>query len=494
MKRRDFMKNGVAITAATSLPYSNLVRASIPDTPAISISGNDITLSSVDIIDFITSFQGSVISEGHYDYEIGRLVWNGVWDKRPALIAYCESAQDVQKAINFASDQNLLTAVRSGGHSISGKSTCDGGLIIDLSRMRKTDIDLQRKIVEVEAGCTLYDLDSKSLPHGYVVPAGVVSHTGVAGLTLGGGIGSLMRKYGLTIDNLISVDIITADGVFRKASEEENPDLFWGIRGGGGNFGVVTSFKYKLNPLKDGKVVVGARLYEMKYAKELWDFYYDYTEELPNDIMCNAGMWNASPDEQLFFLGAMYMGDQSKADEALKTIQNFGKPVVDELHYKDFIEHQQVADIRNAHYRKYYIKGRQIDEYNPKMTEELMDRWGYKKDRFDTMRVVRFGGKISEVAEEDTAWVGRNAKWDIEVGGHWTNDDKTEEFTQWGRDYWKGLTPYTAERIYINELMDEDQEFVATSYGQNYGRLVELKNKYDPKNLFSLNGNIKPTV
>ena len=179
------MKNGVAITAATSLPYSNLVRASIPDTPAISISGNDITLSSVDIIDFITSFQGSVISEGHYDYEIGRLVWNGVWDKRPALIAYCESAQDVQKAINFASDQNLLTAVRSGGHSISGKSTCDGGLIIDLSRMRKTDIDLQRKIVEVEAGCTLYDLDSKSLPHGYVVPAGVVSHTGVAGLTLG---------------------------------------------------------------------------------------------------------------------------------------------------------------------------------------------------------------------------------------------------------------------------------------------------------------------
>jgi hypothetical protein len=188
------------------------------------------------------------------------------------------------------------------------------------------------------------------------------------------------------------------------------------------------------------------------------------------------------------------MGDQSKAESALKTIRNFGKPVVDELTYKNFIHHQQVADKRNAHYRKYYIKGRQIDEYNPKMTEALMDRWGYKKDRFDTMRVVRFGGKISEVAEEDTAWTGRNAKWDIEVGGHWTNDLKTEEFTQWGRDYWKALTPYTAERIYINELMDEDQEFVATSYGQNYGRLVELKNKYDPKNLFRLNGNIKPTV
>jgi len=496
MKRRDFMRNTVAITAATSMPYSNFVKASIPDTSAISLNGNEITLSSSDIHDFMKSFQGSVISEEHYNYDAGRLVWNGVWDKRPALIAYCESVQDVQGAINFAREQNLLTAVRSGGHSISGKSTCDGGLIIDLSQMRKTNLDLQRKIVEVQAGCLLYDLDSKSLPHGYVVPAGVVSHTGVAGLTLGGGIGSFMRMGGLTIDNLLSVDIITADGVFRKASADENPDLFWGIRGGGGNFGVVTSFTYKLNPMPNpnGEIIVGTRLYEMKYAKEIWDFYYNYSEDMPNEIMLNAGMWNAGPDESLFFLGAMYMGDQSKADSALKTIRNFGKPIVDELESKQFSEHQQIADKRNAHYRKYYIKGRQIDEYNPKMTEELMDRWGYEKERFDTMRVVRFGGKISEVAEGETAWSGRNAKWDIEVGGHWTNDDKTEEFTQWGRDYWKALTPYTAERIYINELMDEEQEFVATSYGQNYGRLVELKNKYDPKNLFRLNGNIIPSV
>jgi hypothetical protein len=355
-------------------------------------------------------------------------------------------------------------------------------------------MDLQRKTATVQPGCVLGDLDSKTLPYGYVVPAGVVSHTGVAGLTLGGGIGSLMRMYGLTIDNLRSVEIITADGVIRKASATENPDLFWGIRGGGGNFGIVTSFEYILRPLKNGEVIVGTRLYDLKYAKEIWDFYYDYSEDMSSEIMLNAGMWNASKDEGYFFLGAMFLGNENRAEQALKTIRGFGKPVSDSLTKKKFIDHQQIADKRNAHYRKYYIKGRHIDEYDPRMTQALMERWGYEKGRFDTMRVVRFGGAISEVGESETAWVGRNAKWDIEVGGHWTDPNKTEEYIQWGRDYWKDLTPYCAERIYINELMDENQKFVATSYGKNYKRLVELKNKFDPKNLFQLNGNVKPTV
>ena len=492
MKRRDFIKNSAILTASTYLP---IAKTEIHDQQAISLTGDEIVLSKVDILDFMSSFQGSVIAEGHYNYEKARLVWNGVWNKKPALIVYCESVEDIQKAINFSREQNLLTAVRSGGHSISGKSTCDGGIIIDLSRMRKTNVDLQRKIATVEAGCTLYDLDSKTLPHGYVVPAGVVSHTGVAGLTLGGGIGSLMRMYGLTVDNLISVDIVTADGILRKASLDENPDLFWGIRGGGGNFGIVTSFSYNLRPLPNGEIIVGVNLYDMKYAKEIWDFYYDYSEGMSSNIMLNAGMWNDDKTGQgYFFLGTLFIGDDNKASKALETITNFGKPISDEVNKKKFSEHQQVADKRNAHYRKYYIKGRQIDEYNPKLTEELMERWSYQEGRFDTMRVVRFGGAISEVAESDTPWAGRNAKWDIEVGGHWTNDAKTEEYTQWGRDYWKALSPHCAERIYINELMDEDQAFVATSYGQNYGRLVEVKNKYDPKNLFSLNGNIKPSV
>ncbi len=257
MDRRDFIKNSAILAATVYMP---IAKSAIHDQRAISLSGEEMILHKEDILDFMYSFQGSVISEGHYDYDTARLVWNGVWDKKPALIAYCESVQDIQKAINFSRGQNLLTAVRSGGHSISGKSTCDGGIIIDLSRMRKTNVDLQRKLVTVDAGCTLYDMDSKTLPHGYVVPAGVVSHTGVAGLTLGGGIGSLMRMYGLTVDNLVSVDIVTADGVFRKASLQENPDLFWGVRGGGGNFGIVTSFTYNLRPLPSGEVVLGVNL------------------------------------------------------------------------------------------------------------------------------------------------------------------------------------------------------------------------------------------
>jgi len=491
MQRRQFIKNIAVISAVSRIPKSY---AAIQDTPAISITGEEIILNRSDILELIFSFEGNILTEENYGYDRARMIWNGVWDKRPALIAFCESIFDIQKAINFSRDQNLLVAVRGGGHSISGKSTCDGGIIIDLSRMRKSSVDLQRKTATVQPGCTLFDLDSKTLPYGYVVPAGVVSHTGIAGLTLGGGIGSLMRMYGLTIDNLRSVEIITADGVIRKASANENPDLFWGVRGGGGNFGIVTSFEFNLRPLKNGEVIVGVRLYDLKYANEIWDFYYDYTEDMSSEVMLNAGMWNVTKNEGYFFLGAMFLGNENRADQALKTIRSFGKPVSDSLIKKKFIDHQQIGDKRNAHYRKYYIKGRQIDEYNPKMTQALMERWGYEEGRFDTMRVVRFGGAISEVGETETAWAGRNAKWDIEVGGHWTDPNKTEEYTQWGRDYWKGLTPYCAERIYINELMDENQKFVATSYGKNYKRLVELKNKYDPKNLFQLNGNVKPTV
>ena len=233
----------------------------------------------------------------------------------------------------------------------------------------------------------------------------------------------------------------------------------------------------------------------MKHAKDIWDFYYDYSEDMPNNIMLNAGMWNDDKTGKgYFFLGTLFVGDENKASKALEKITSFGSPMSDEIYKKKFIEHQQVADKRNAHHRNYYIKGRQMDEYKPKLTEELMDRWSFQEGRFDTMRVVRFGGAISDIAESGTPWVGRNAKWDIEVGGHWTDDAKTEEYTKWGRDYWKSLSPHCAKRIYINELMDEDQAFVATSYGQNYGRLVKIKNKYDPKNIFSLNGNIKPTV
>ena len=276
MKRREFIRNIAVISTVSHIPKSY---AAIQDMPAISITGEEIILNRSDILELIFSFEGSILTEENYGYDQARMIWNGVWDKHPALIAFCESISDIQKAINFSRDQNLLVAVRGGGHSISGKSTCDGGIIIDLSRMRKSSIDLQRKTATVQPGCTLFDLDSKTLPYGYVVPAGVVSHTGIAGLTLGGGIGSLMRMYGLTIDSLRSVEIITADGVIRKASANENPDLFWGVRGGGGNFGIVTSFEYDLKPLKNGEVIVGVNLFDLKYAKEIWDFYYDYSED-----------------------------------------------------------------------------------------------------------------------------------------------------------------------------------------------------------------------
>ena len=493
MQRREFIKSAVIVGTSAYMP---LARSSIQDTAAVSITGEEIILLRSEILELMDVLEGNILTEGDYWYDKARLVWNGVWDKYPALIAECSSTLDVVHALNFAREHDLLVAVRGGGHSISGKSTCDGGIIIDLSRMRRVSIDLERKIATVEGGCHLHDLDSKSLPHGLVCPAGVVSHTGIAGLTLGGGIGWLMRSYGLTIDNLLAVDIVTPDGQLRRASLDENPDLFWGIRGGGGNFGIVTSFQFKLSPLGiNGNVIAGVRLYELKYAKDLWDFYYDYTESsMPKTIAINAGMWNTPEGAGFFFLSTCYTGDVSKADRLLEPIRSFGKPMSDNIGNTRFLDLQQGADKRNSHYRKYYIKGRHIDDYDPKMNEALLERWRHQEGRFDTMRVVRFGGAISEVGETETAWPGRDAKWDIEVGGHWTDPSLNEKYAKWGRDYWKALTPYCAERIYVNELMDENQAFVKTTYGQNYKRLVDLKNKYDPKNLLSLNANVKPRV
>ena len=248
MQRREFIKSAVIVGTSAYMP---LARSSIQDTAAISITGEAIVLTRSELLELMDVLEGNILTEGDYWYDKARLVWNGVWDKYPALIAECSSTLDVVHALNFAREHDLLVAVRGGGHSISGKSTCDGGIIIDLSRMRRVSIDLERKIAPVVGGCHLHDLDSKSLPHGLVCPAGVVSHTGIAGLTLGGGIGWLMRSYGLTIDNLLAVDIVTPDGQLRRASLDENPDLFWGIRGGGGNFGIVTSFQFKLSPLGD---------------------------------------------------------------------------------------------------------------------------------------------------------------------------------------------------------------------------------------------------
>ncbi|MDG2241866.1 MAG: FAD-binding oxidoreductase [Rhodospirillaceae bacterium] len=491
MKRRDFLSSALGAAALSSIPHKEAFAA---DLAAVTRTGGETTLTRAEIKEFADSLTFALLRPGSPRYDSARKIWNGIWDsKRPALIAQCADTDDVINAVNFARTHDLLVAVRGGGHSISGMSICDGGLVIDLSPMRTVLLDLPTKTVRVGPGALLGDLDRETQAHGLIVPAGVVSHTGVAGLTLGGGIGSLMRKWGLTIDNLLSVDIVTADGQLRHASNDENLDLFWGVRGGGGNFGVVTSFEYQAHSFGPTSITGGC-VYPMDQARDALEFSFEYSLDAPDDVNVVSGMTMTEDGEGAVFVGVTHAGDQRQAERDIQPLLDFGKPSLKAVQPINFVDQQSAADGRNAHGRRYYIKGRHINDFDPTLLDVLVERWGPAPDRFTTMRFVRFGGAVGRVDSDATAWPHRHANWGIEVGGHWTNPNLSEEYVQWGRDYWDALEPYTAKDFYVNELMDEEQDQVSESYGKNYRRLVELKNKYDPTNLFRLNANIEPTI
>jgi len=337
----------------------------------------------------------------------------------------------------------------------------------------------------------LQDLDREGQAYGLVCPAGVVSHTGVAGLTLGGGIGILMRKYGLTIDNLLSVDIVTADGKLRHASADENPDLFWGVRGGGGNFGVVSMLEYRLHEFGPN-ILTSTSFYEQKQAKDMFNRFFENSENAPNDFHIWAGMSIQENGTPMTIMGFTYAGPMDQADRMTRPLLGQGKPVSEFTVPVNYVKQQSRIDAHNAHGRHYYIKGRHVNEYDPVLMDNILERWQHDPRRLNTMRLVTFGGAIAEVDNEATAWPHRQAKWDLELGASWTGAENSEEFVEWGRDYWDSILSHTADSFYVNEIMDETQDEITANYQSNHNRLMALKNTYDPKNLFRMNANIRP--
>lgn len=492
MKRRDLIVSAMGAAAAAYLP--SIQASTLPEElRVVTRTGAEKTLTRSEITEFASSLKRALLQPGSPRYDAARKVWNGMWDdKRPALIANCLDVEDVINAVNFARTHDLLVAIRGGGHSISGKSVCDGGLIIDLGHMHRVRVDAEAKTVRVEGGALLSDLDLETQAFGLVTPAGVVSHTGVGGLTLGGGIGRLMRSHGLTIDSLLSVEIVTADGQFLTASEDEHADLFWAVRGGGGNFGVITSFEYQLYPIGQ-EVLVGTVQYGTDEAADMFQYFFEYSESAPKEVNVSMGMTIREDGAQGGFFGATYAGGPLKQGERLiEPILKGAKPKQKALGLNNYIKLQTFGDAHNAHGRNYYIKGRHVNDYDPAMVDTIMERWKHDPNRFTTMRIVRFGGAISEVPSHATAWPHRDAMWDMEVGGSWVEDALSEKYVQWGREYWDALDPFIAENFYVNELMDEGQEHVSANYGQNYPRLQRIKHRYDPENLFRLNANITP--
>ncbi|MDJ0980204.1 MAG: FAD-binding oxidoreductase [Kiloniellales bacterium] len=491
MRRRSFCGSAVA-TGLVGFPFSAISAGTRPtaDVPAASLSGEETVLEKAAVEEFAEALKGELLVKGAPGYEDARKVWNGRHDRTPALIARCADTEDVSKAVDFARERSLLSAVRGGGHSYFGRSTCEGGLIIDLSAISGVEVDPQRRRARVGGGALVHDLDVASQAQGLATTTGVVSHIGVGGLTLNGGFGRLNRKFGMTIDNLLAADIVTADGKVRRVSAEENPDLFWGIRGGGGNFGAVTAFEFMLHPVGPS-LLAGGVIWPISQARDVLEFWAEYSAGLSDELYAAPFMGPGGDDEKgIVGMDVLYVGDPGAGEKELAPLRQFGKPAEDSVGMVDYIATQTAIDAASAHGNRYDVRTGMVATFTQELVEALVDsfrpRPGYEL-YFNTC-----GGAISRIAENATAWPHRHADTMIGITASWSDAAEDKERIAMLEDWWSAFEPLTDG--YYNNLREESESRTIANFGPAYPRLVQLKNTYDPGNLFRLNANIKPVV
>jgi FAD/FMN-containing dehydrogenase len=494
MNRRDFFRSSLAAAVATSLAGNRALAALAPvatDVEAVTGSGGKVTLQKSAIEELRASLRGALLLPGQPGYDEARRVLNASIDKHPALVVQPSGTADVRTAVSFARQHGLLLAVKCGGHSFGGKSTCDGGLQIDLSHFRGVRVDPEARIAYVAGGSLLGELDHETLAFGLVTTAGTVSHTGVGGLTLGGGFGRLARRYGLALDNLQGVDIVTADGRLLHASDEENPDLFWGVRGGGGNFGVVTSFEFRLHPMQR-QVIGGDVVFPIARARELLDFYADYAASAPDELYVDASMV-APPGGApgMFEISVCHSGTPGDAERALAPLRKLGAPLKDTIGARDYEALQRSQDRSDARNFGTYLKSGFLDDFPPALPAAIVDGFQADPGRFTATFFQQSGGAVGRVAKDATAFPHRSSRFNLLTAVSWNVADDGAPHIAYGRSYWPKLEPYT-NGYYTNEVANEPQRQVDENYQGNIGRLVELKTKYDPTNLFRLNANVLP--
>ena len=490
MRRRDFVSAALGTSVAACLPID---KALVSELPALTLTGGETTLTQAEVNEFAATLRGDLLLPSDANYDQARRAWNGVFDKRPALIARCKGAADVTQAVNFARSHELITAVRAGGHSMAGKSVCEGGIVIDVSPMQSVRVDPEQRRARVDAGVLLGGLDQEAQQFGLATTAGVVSHTGAAGLTLGGGLGRLQRKHGLTIDNLKAVHMVTADGCWLRANGEENADLFWGVRGGGGNFGVVTSFEYQLHPVGPSVLNV-ANLYPIDQAREVLEFYFEFMQDAPDDLYIGAGMIKRPDGTAMAMISGCFFGSFKAADALLEPLRTFGKPVVQNIAPIDYLALQSRNDDNNPHGRKYYSKSGFFNDIDSNLINTMIEGFDGAVANQTGILISPFGGAVGRVDPGDTAFFHRDAQFNIEVAISWEDAARSEEYIEWGRAFWRTMAPFVSRGFYVNTEMDPSQQRLQQNYGANYDRLVALKNRYDPQNLFRLNANIRPSV
>jgi FAD/FMN-containing dehydrogenase len=497
MKRRDFLNTSL-LAAAVTVPgfrtaYAVVGTDAVADLAAITGDGREITLRGADIRDLAAKMRGQLLIAGNDGYDKARLILNPSFDKRPALIAQPTGSADVQAAVNFARAHSLLVAVKCGGHSHSGQSTCDKGMMIDLSGFRGVRVDPKARRAWVDGGTLLGHVDHESMAHGLVAPLGTVSHTGVGGLTLGGGFGRVARKFGMAIDNVESMDVVTADGQLRHASASENPDLYWALRGGGGNFGVVTNFEFRLHPMQRD-VIAGAVQFPIARARDVLAMYAGYAASAPDElymdpvIMAPPGGAPGSVSVEV-----CYCGPQENAERALAPLRKLGTPDRDTIKVNDYVRVQRWNDSGDSRALGSYLKGGFISQVPDKLVSAIVDNFQPDPGRMTLLFFQHCGGASSRQAESATAFAQRDSLANMMTVAGWRQgvDDPAGPIDA-ARRYWKTLEPFT-RGFYVNDLAREaTASDINANYRGNYQRLVKTKKAYDPTNLFRLNANVQP--
>ena len=497
MRRRTFCKSAIAGASAALMPRLSPASADAQgprrsNIPAVTTDGREIVLESSAVAELQHSMRGPLLRASSPGYGAARAVWNGMIDKSPALIARCEGASDVAAALTFASERELLVSVRGGAHNIAGKSTCDRGLMIDLSLMNSVRVDREGKIARADGGCLEGHIDREAAYAGLATTGGVVSHTGAGGLTLGGGFGRLCRRYGLACDNLVAADIVTPDGTFLHVDDNGIPDLMWALRGGGGNFGVVTAMEYRLHPM--GSTVLGGDvIFDWKDARAILTYYAEYAADLPDALNLNVMLRNTPQFGPAVVVEATWSGEHSAGHAALRPLREVATPVADTVAPVNYTEFQTRLDAANAHGSHQYMKSGFVTDFSNALIDDLIDI--HRMDPTYAIFLMQSGGAVNRRASDETAFPHRSAHCNMMVWHLWEDDlpdDFRDQRISEVRDDWSRLVHHT-DGYYAN-LNEEGRRRTHRNYRSNYERLLQIKRSYDPTNQLRLNANIDPAT
>ena len=446
------------------------------------------------------NFSGEVLLPSDDAYEHARKIWNAMIDKHPALIVRCATTSDVVRAVNIARDNGLLLAVRGGGHNIAGNAMCDDGIVIDLSQMKAASVDPGARRVTIEGGATLADLDAATQAHGLATPLGINSTTGVAGLTLGGGFGWLSRKYGMTVDNLESAEVVTAAGEVVRASATEHSDLFWALRGGSGNFGVVTRFEFRLHPVGPD-VLSGLIVYPLSEAKSVLQQYREFTAKAPDELSVWAVLRQAPPlpflpekvhGKEIIALALLYTGDPIQGEPLIEPLRKFGTPVGEHVGVQPYAAWQKAFDPLLTPGARNYWKSHNFSRLNDKLFDAVIEYIEKLPSSQCEIFFGAIGGATTRPTPDSAAYAHRDAQFVMNVHGRWADPADDKRCIGWARDFFNASAPFASGGVYVNFLTADEGDRVSAAYGPNYNRLAQVKRKYDPANLFRVNQNIKP--